>query len=93
MAEFESRKIWGAAPIVTELEQFRAFYGAEEHHQKYFERNPYRPYCLLVIAPKVAKLRGGFLAKLKKRPPRGWSGRAFRGPIHPKIYQHAVVNI
>lgn len=69
MAKFKSRKTWGDAPIVTSLEPFRAFYRAEEHHQKYFERNPHQPYCLIVIAPKVAKFRREFLAKLKKRRP------------------------
>lgn len=65
IAELEAAKVWDA-PIVTEVTPFKAFYQAEEYHQEYFERNPHQPYCRLVIAPKVAKFRKQFLAKLKK---------------------------
>ncbi len=65
IAELEVAKIWDA-PIVTEVSQFKAFYPGEEYHQQYFERNPHEPYCRVVIAPKVAKFRKQFLAKLKK---------------------------
>ena len=52
-------------PVVTQLVPLEAFYPAEEYHQRYFERNPYQPYCQVVIAPKVAKLRKQHLARLK----------------------------
>jgi peptide-methionine (S)-S-oxide reductase len=65
IAELEVAKIWDA-PIVTEVTPFKSFYLAEEYHQEYFERNPDEPYCRVVIAPKVAKFRKQFLAKLKK---------------------------
>ncbi len=65
IAELEANKLWDA-PIVTEVVPFKAFYEAEEYHQEYFERNPEQPYCRVVIAPKVAKFRKQFLAKLKK---------------------------
>jgi peptide-methionine (S)-S-oxide reductase len=65
IAELEREKIWDA-PIVTEAKPFKAFYKAEEHHQKYFERNPRQPYCRIVVAPKVAKFRKRFFEKLKK---------------------------
>ena len=42
------------------------FYVAEEYHQEYFERNSTQPYCVYVVAPKVAKLRKEFVEKLKK---------------------------
>ncbi|MCZ7357735.1 MAG: peptide-methionine (S)-S-oxide reductase MsrA [Candidatus Methanoperedens sp.] len=65
IAEVEAAKIWDA-PIVTELTPFKSFYTAEEYHQDYLEHNPDQPYCRIVIAPKVAKFRKQFLAKLKR---------------------------
>ncbi len=53
-------------PIVTEVEPLDAFYPAEEYHQEYFRRNPYQGYCRAVVAPKVAKFRQKYMAKLKK---------------------------
>ncbi|MGH9802770.1 MAG: peptide-methionine (S)-S-oxide reductase MsrA, partial [Blastocatellia bacterium] len=38
----------------------------EDYHQDYFANNSYQPYCQAVVAPKVAKVRQKFLAKLKK---------------------------
>lgn len=46
-----------AKPIVTKLVPLEKFYRAEEHHQKYLERNPDNAYCRLVISPKLAKFR------------------------------------
>ena len=53
-------------PIVTQIEPLERFYPAEGYHQNYFERNPYQPYCQMVIAPKVTKAREKFLAQLKR---------------------------
>lgn len=64
MQEIADRGIWGD-PIVTALEPFTAFYPAEEYHQRYYERNSRQAYCQVTIAPKVAKLRSEFRAKLK----------------------------
>lgn len=55
-----------AAPIVTEVQPFRAFYKAEAYHQDYFARNPDAGYCRMVIAPKLAKFRRQFSAKLQE---------------------------
>jgi peptide-methionine (S)-S-oxide reductase len=52
-------------PIVTEVEPLDVFYPAEDYHQNYFVDNPYQGYCRVVIAPKVAKFRQKYLAKLK----------------------------
>jgi peptide-methionine (S)-S-oxide reductase len=52
-------------PIVTEVEPAPTFYQAEEYHQGYYRGNPGQGYCSFVIAPKVAKLRKSFGAKLK----------------------------
>ncbi|MNR82990.1 Peptide methionine sulfoxide reductase MsrA [compost metagenome] len=54
------------APIVTTVEPLETFYPAEEYHQEYFARNPYQPYCLAVVAPKVAKFRKQFFDRLKR---------------------------
>ena len=52
--------------IVTEVTPFKAFYPAEDYHQQYFDRNGNQPYCRIVIAPKVAKLRAHYLDRLKR---------------------------
>jgi len=54
------------APIVTTVEPLETFYPAEEYHEDYFARNPYQPYCLAVVAPKVSKFRKQFIDRLKR---------------------------
>lgn len=44
-------------PIVTEIVEGGDFYPAEADHQDYYERNQQAPYCRLVIAPKLRKLK------------------------------------
>jgi methionine-S-sulfoxide reductase len=44
-------------PIVTEVKELDKFYPAEESHQRYYEKNPYQPYCRTVISPKLARFR------------------------------------
>jgi len=56
--------IWDA-PIVTQVEPLKAFYKAEDYHQKYFENNPRQQYCQIVIAPKVRKFREHYRERLK----------------------------
>jgi peptide-methionine (S)-S-oxide reductase len=63
--DLDSEKIWDKY-ILTDLVPFTIFYPAEEYHQDYFLRNPYQGYCMAIIAPKVAKFRNKYLAKLKK---------------------------
>lgn len=65
IAELNTAKQF-AAPIVTEITEATVFYPAEEHHQRYYEQNPYQPYCRLVVAPKVEKARRKFAALLKE---------------------------
>jgi peptide-methionine (S)-S-oxide reductase len=62
-----AQKIWDK-PIVTEVAPLDRFYMAEDYHQEYFARNPYQPYCMAVVAPKVSKFRKHFLEMLKKEP-------------------------
>ncbi len=61
----EANDLWDD-PIVTEVVPLEAFYPAEDYHQGYFRSNPYRGYCMMVIAPKVAKFRKHYFEKLKK---------------------------
>ena len=62
--ELEESGAWGA-PIVTEVAPLEAFYPAEGVHQSYFAKNPQQAYCRLMVAPKVAKFRQRFHARLK----------------------------
>ena len=56
------------APIVTEVAPAGTFWPAEDYHRDYFEHHPNQPYCLFVVAPKVAKLQAKFAAWLKPAP-------------------------
>jgi peptide-methionine (S)-S-oxide reductase len=51
--------------IVTEVAPLDVFYPAEPEHQEYYRRNPNQPYCQVVVAPKVAKLRAKFAHRLR----------------------------
>ncbi len=44
-------------PIVTEIAELPVFYPAEDYHQSYFDNNKMQPYCMIVINPKVKKLK------------------------------------
>lgn len=46
-----------AAPIVTQVVPFKAFYPAEEYHQDYARLHPDAPYIAINDAPKVAALQ------------------------------------
>ena len=65
MAELSAAKLW-RDPIVTEIADAAPFYEAERYHQEYFAGNPRQPYCAAVVAPKVAKFRKQFTARLKR---------------------------
>ena len=64
IADFTRERVWDS-PIVTEVTAAQTFYSAEDYHQTYYVNNPEQGYCQIVIAPKVAKFRNRFLAKLK----------------------------
>lgn len=53
------------APIVTEVAPLTVFTPAESYHQGYYDRNRSQPYCRVVIAPKVSKLRKLYADRLK----------------------------
>ena len=65
MQALTQARVWDN-PIVTELVPFERFYPAEDYHQEYFKRNPYQPYCALVVGPKVAKFRKQYFDRLKR---------------------------
>lgn len=52
-------------PVVTELSPLINWYAAEPYHANYYENNAEQPYCMAVIAPKLAKFRATFARKLK----------------------------
>ena len=64
IAELSAAHVW-PDPIVTEVTPASTFYVAEEYHQEYFRNNPNQGYCQIVIAPKVAKFRRQYTARLK----------------------------
>ena len=66
--ELSGARLW-PAPIVTEIADDAPFWPAEGYHQDYFANNPAQPYCMAVVAPKVAKFRKQFLDRLKRRSP------------------------
>ncbi|MBK8465509.1 MAG: peptide-methionine (S)-S-oxide reductase MsrA [Chloracidobacterium sp.] len=65
IAEITAEDIYDK-PIVTEVTAFGKFWPGEDYHQEYFANNPAQPYCAAVVAPKVAKFRQKFAARLKK---------------------------
>ncbi len=64
IAELTNEKVFDR-PIVTTVEQLKAFYPAETYHKDYFKKHPKEPYCQVVIAPKIAKLQKTYISKLK----------------------------
>ena len=63
--EMSRAALWDGA-IVTEVAPLQECYRAEQYHQDYYKNNPTQPYCMAVIAPKVAKFRQHRLSKLLK---------------------------
>ena len=70
--EIEAEKIWGKK-LVTSIEPLNSYYKAEEYHQNYWKKFENATpevqatmYCNAIIAPKVAKFRAKYRAKLKK---------------------------
>ncbi len=51
-------------PIVTTIEPLKTFWKAEGYHQDYYASNPLQPYCRMVVAPKVAKVRARYADRL-----------------------------
>ena len=51
--------------VVTELLALSNYSRAEDYHQHYFANHPGQGYCAAVVAPKVAKFRRTFKARLR----------------------------
>jgi peptide-methionine (S)-S-oxide reductase len=64
IASLSAQQVWDD-PIVTEVVPLVKFWPAEAYHQHFFARNPAQGYCQAIVAPKVAKFRKQFLARLK----------------------------
>ncbi len=64
MEETDASDLW-KDPIVTEIESISNYSKAENYHQDYYENNKSKPYCSIVIAPKLKKLRKEFPHLLK----------------------------
>jgi peptide-methionine (S)-S-oxide reductase len=65
IAQYNAAGIWNR-PIVTEVTEINHYYAAEDYHQEYFVKHPTQGYCMMVVAPKVAKFRKAFIERLKK---------------------------
>lgn len=52
--------------VVTQVVPLGKFFLAEDYHQKYFEKNKSAPYCMLVVEPKVEKVRKRFAELVKQ---------------------------
>lgn len=53
-------------PVVTEIAEFSSFYPADPSHKDYYFKHRASPYCILVIDPKIQKLKHEFGGLLKK---------------------------
>ncbi len=53
--------------IVTTLEPLKKFWAAEEYHQNYYANNANKPYCQMVVRPKVEKFEKVFKDRLKNK--------------------------
>lgn len=52
-------------PIVTQIEPLTTFWAADELQQDFYNKYPSSGYCMVVIDPKIQKLRQKFAEKLK----------------------------
>lgn len=65
IARLNSEQVF-PAPIVTQVKGAEIFWPAEDYHQNYYANNPGQPYCMVVAAPKVAKIRAKYREFLKR---------------------------
>ena len=56
-------------PVVTEVAPLTDFYEAEDYHKEYYKTHSDKPYCELIIAPKLQKVQKEFgdLLKVKTK--------------------------
>jgi peptide-methionine (S)-S-oxide reductase len=66
IAAIERAQVERGQPVVTTIEPAAAWYPAEDYHQEYFAREgASNPYCQAVIAPKLAKFRRSYQARIR----------------------------
>lgn len=53
-------------PIVTQITPAKQFYIAEAQHQNYYQNNRMKPFCMVVIQPKMYKFAKAFGEKMKE---------------------------
>ena len=46
------------------MKKLGKFYPAEDYHRNYFDNNPNKAYCTLVIRPKVEKITKEFASDM-----------------------------
>jgi peptide-methionine (S)-S-oxide reductase len=63
--ELERQRVFDD-PIVTQVQPVPVYWPGEAYHQRYYERNPYQGYCMMVVGPKVAKFRKQFQHRLRR---------------------------
>ncbi len=52
-------------PVVTEITEYEKFWPATADQQDFYNQNPNQGYCMVIIDPKIQKLRQKFAEKLK----------------------------
>lgn len=69
IAQKQIEKIDASSPeggkVVTEIHPLEDFYPAEEYHKNYYVQNSDKPYCQLIINPKLEKIQEEFANLLK----------------------------
>lgn len=63
--KLEEEKVFDK-PIITAVEPASAFFEAEDYHHNYYKDNRLKPYCSVVIQPKLEKLLHSFRDKIKE---------------------------
>ncbi|MDJ0642023.1 MAG: peptide-methionine (S)-S-oxide reductase MsrA [Erythrobacter sp.] len=64
LKQMGASRVW-KKPIVTKIENYRAFYAAETYHQDFMAKNPRHGYIVRWDAPKVRALRAMFPSDYK----------------------------
>jgi peptide-methionine (S)-S-oxide reductase len=54
------------SPIVTQIKPLDKFYEAEDYHHNYFEANKDKPYCQVIINPKLQKFKQHYSKLMKE---------------------------
>jgi len=63
-AAVDASNLWDK-PVVTEIVELSNYSKAENYHQNYFNDNSRQPYCSVVIAPKLEKVKKLFKDQVK----------------------------